>query len=116
MTPERLGLLQELIGNARKDWTYGDVIYLREPVEFVPRWPKSSMVIDFPVVKKIAFTLQKDRIAIFDRCGYPLTPSFMIVWVEAEGHVIEAYAFDEEGDQVAADMIGHPCPKYRQKR
>lgn len=116
MTPERLALLQQLIRNAEKDWTYGDVIHLREPVEFVPRWPKSGIVIDFPIVKKIAFTLNKDRIGFFDRCGNPLTPSFHIAWVQAEGYVIEAYAFDEDGDGVAADMVGHPCPKYTQRR
>jgi len=40
MTPERFALMQQLLNNAKFDWTYGDTEYLREPVDFMPRYPK----------------------------------------------------------------------------
>ena len=52
---------------------------------------------------------------MFDRSGYPLTPLFMIAWVEAEGYVIQASTFDDNGDDVAQVMIGFPCPKCRER-
>jgi hypothetical protein len=52
---------------------------------------------------------------MFDRSGHPLTPSFMIAWVEAEGYVIQASAFNNDGHGVAQDMIGCPCPKCRNR-
>jgi hypothetical protein len=115
MTPERFALMQQLLNNAKFDWTYGNTEYLREPVDFVPRYPKNSVVVDLPRIRKIAFTLQRDRVAMFDRSGHPLTPSFMIAWVEAEGYVIQASAFDDDGDGVAQDMIGCPSPKRRNR-
>jgi hypothetical protein len=115
MTPERFALMQQLLNNARFNWTYGDTEYLREPVDFVPRYPKNSVVVDLPRIRKIAFTLQRDRVAMFDRSGHPLTPSFMIAWVEAEGYVIQASAFNNDGHGVAQDMIGCPCPKCRNR-
>ncbi|WP_114948971.1 hypothetical protein [Microvirga calopogonii] len=113
MTPERFALMQQLLNNARFDWTYGDTEYVREPVDFIPRF--SSVVVDLPRIRKIAFTLHKDRVAMVDRSGSALTPSFMIAWVEAEGYVIQASAFDADGDGVAQDMIGYPCPKCRNR-
>jgi hypothetical protein len=95
--------------------TYGDTEYLREPVDFIPRYPKNSVVVDLPRIRKIAFTLDKDRVALVDRSGSPLTLSFMIAWVEAEGYVIQASAFDDNGDGVAQDMIRCPCPKCRNR-
>jgi hypothetical protein len=70
---------------------------------------------DLTRISKIAFTLHKDRVATVDRSGSPLTPSFMIAWVEAEGSVIQASAFDDDGDGVAQDMISCPCPKCRNR-
>ncbi|UVF22463.1 hypothetical protein HPT29_025250 (plasmid) [Microvirga terrae] len=113
MTPERFALMQQLLNNAKFDWTYGDTEYLREPVDFIPRYPKNSVVADLPRLRKIAFTLHKDRVAMVDRSGSPLTPSFMIAWVEAEGYVIQAFAFDDDGGGMAQDMIGSLCPKCR---
>ncbi|ANY82715.1 hypothetical protein BB934_31145 (plasmid) [Microvirga ossetica] len=115
MTPERFALMQQLLNNAKFDWTYGNTEYLREPVDFILRYPKTSVVVDLPRIRKIAFTLQKDRVAMFDRSGSPQTPSFMIAWVEAEGYVIQASAFNDDGDGVAQDMIGCPCPKCRNR-
>ena len=115
MTPERFALMQQLLNNAKFDWTYGDTEYLREPVDFMPRYPKNRVVADLPRIRKIAFTLHKDRVAMFDRSGYPLTPSFIITWVEAEGYVIQASGFDDDRNGVAQDMIGCPCPKCRNR-
>jgi hypothetical protein len=115
MIPERFALMHQLLNNAKFDWTFGNTEYLREPVEFIPRYPKNRVVVDLPRIKKIAFNLHKDCVAMFDRSGYPLTPSFMIAWVEAEGYVIQASAFDDAGDGVAQDMIGFPCPKRRNR-
>ena len=116
MTPERFALMQQLLNNAKFDWTYGDTAYLREPVDFMPRYPKNRVVADLPWIRKIAFTLHKERVAMLDRSGYPLTPSFMIAWVEAEGYVIQASGFDDDdGNGVAQDMIGCPCPKGRNR-
>jgi len=89
--------------------------YLREPVDFIPRYPKNRVVVDLPRIKKIAFNLHKDRVAMFDRSGNLLTPTFMIAWVEAEGYVIQAFPVDDDGDGVAQDMIGCPCPKCRNR-
>ena len=115
MTPERFALMQLQLNNAKFEWTYGDTEYLREPVEFISRYPKNNVVADLPRIRKIAFTLHKDRVAMFDRSGYPLTPLFMIAWVEAEGYVIQASTFDDNGDDVAQVMIGFPCPKCRER-
>ncbi|EIM30412.1 hypothetical protein [Microvirga lotononidis] len=113
MTPERFALMRHLLHNAQFDWTYGDTEYLREPVDFIPRYPNA--VVDLPRIRKIAFTLHKDRVAMFDGSGAALTPSFIIAWVEAEGYVIHASAFDDGGDDVARGMIGRPCPKCRNR-
>jgi hypothetical protein len=115
MTPERFALMQQLLNNAKFDWTDGDMEYLREPVDFIRRYPKNRVVVDLPWIRKIAFTRHKDRVAMVDRSGVPLTPSFLIAWVEAEGYVIQASAFDDDGDGVAQDMIGCPCPKGRSR-
>jgi hypothetical protein len=61
MTPERFALMQQLLNSAKFDWTYGNTEYLREPVDFVPRYPKNSVVVDLPRIRKIAFTLHKER-------------------------------------------------------
>ena len=115
MTPERFALMQQLLHNAKFDWTFGNTEYLREPVDFIPRYPKNRVVVDLPRIKKIAFNLHKDRVAMFDRSGNLLTPTFMIAWVEAEGYVIQASTFDDNGDDVAQVMIGCPCPKCRDR-
>jgi len=39
----------------------------------------------------------------------------MIAWVEAEGYVIQASTFDDNGDDVAQVMIGFPCPKCQER-
>ena len=114
MTPERLSLLQGMLKTITQPWTYDDTVMVREPVNFTPRWPKDTVVYDLPVINKVAFTLRTGRVAMFHPTeGYPFTPSFNVVWVEAEGIVIEAFSFDDEGDRMAADMIGCPCPKCR---
>jgi len=115
MTPERFAMMQQLLHNAEFDWTFGNTEYLREPVDFIPRYPKNRVVVDLPRIKKIAFNLHKDRVAMFDRSGNLLTPTFMIAWVEAEGYVIQAFPVDDDGDGVAQDMIGCPCPKCRNR-
>jgi len=115
MTPERFAMMQQLLHNAKFDWTFGNTEYLREPVDFIPRYPKNRVVVDLPRIKKIAFNLHKDRVAMFDRSGNLLTPTFMIAWVEAEGYVIQAFPVDDDGDGVAQDMIGCPCPKCRNR-
>lgn len=90
--------VQHRLDGAKFDWTYGDTECLREPVDFMQRYPKNRVVADLPRIRKIAFTLHKDRVAMFDRSCYPLTPSFMIAWVEAEGYVIQAFGFDDAGN------------------
>lgn len=112
MTPERLALLQQLVANHTFDWTYNDIRRIREPVDFAPRWGTKN-VFDLPRVHWIYCTLRKDKVALYDTCGLPLTPHFEIAWVEAEGVVIVAHAFDDDGDPVAEDMIGMQCPLWR---
>jgi hypothetical protein len=110
---------REIMGLCQRFWDPGEDVDHRGHLHCLPGQhrldPKNRVVADLPWIRKIAFTLHKDRVAMLDRSGYPLTPSFMIAWVEAEGYVIQASAFDHDGNGVAQDMIGCRCPKGRNR-
>ena len=111
MTPQRLRKLQELI------LKHGG--FMDGPVAVVPErdrraryepW-QGSNVVELCAYRAVRFELKEGLLTMTNSFGLLFGESYRMRWIEAEGHIIQAWALDPDGDRFAKSLIGTEAPE-----